>query len=44
MEAVGGGEPRPIAMPDVLKVLDATLASVHAKDLDRFEQFARTGE
>jgi len=44
MEAIGGREPRPIAMTDVLGVLEAAMPSVHASDLARYEQFGRTGQ
>ncbi len=44
MEAVGGSEPRPIAMADVLNVMKETLPSVSKADLARFGEFARTGQ
>jgi transitional endoplasmic reticulum ATPase len=43
MEAVGGAEPRPIAMADVLKVVTETIPSVNKADLDRFDRFEQTG-
>lgn len=44
MEAVGGAEPRPIGMSDLLGIIEQTLPSVSKKDLARFEAFERTGE
>lgn len=44
MEAIGGGEPRPISMADVLKILDETLPSVNKTDIARFSEFERTGQ
>ncbi len=40
MEAIGGTEPRPIALRDVLSVIEATPPSVNKKNLLKFEQFA----
>jgi transitional endoplasmic reticulum ATPase len=44
MEAIGGGEPRPITMADLIAILETTLPSVHRGDLTRFEEFRRTGQ
>lgn len=44
MEAVGGGEPRAIAMKDVMVVIERTPPSVHPSDLVRFEKFADEGK
>jgi len=44
MEAIGGGEPRPIGMADVLAIVGETLPSVNRADLARFEEFERTGQ
>jgi transitional endoplasmic reticulum ATPase len=43
MESVGGAEPRPIAMKDLLKVIEANPPSVKPSDLVRFEKFDATG-
>ncbi|MFQ5424846.1 MAG: ATP-binding protein [Phycisphaerae bacterium] len=40
MEAVGGSEPRPVAMADLLSVVEDMPPSVRKKDLVRFEEFA----
>jgi transitional endoplasmic reticulum ATPase len=39
MDAVGGQEPRPICMKDVLAAIEEMPPSVHKKDLARFEEF-----
>lgn len=44
MEAIGGRDPRPIAMADVLKIISGTLPSVSPTDIARFEEFERTGQ
>lgn len=44
MEAINGGEPRPIRMADILAVIEDTLPSVHPGDLTRFEAFESTGQ
>ncbi|MCO6437735.1 MAG: ATP-binding protein [Phycisphaerae bacterium] len=44
MAAIGGGEPRPIALKDVLDVIERTPPSVHPADLVRFEKFAELGK
>ena len=44
MEAIEGGEQRPITMADIMRVIDETLPSVHKRELTRFEQFDRTGQ
>lgn len=44
MEAIGGGEPRPICMADLTRVIEDTLPSVHPGDLARYEEFDRTGQ
>ncbi len=44
MEAVGGGESRPIGMADVLKVIGESQPSVNKADLVRFSRFEQTGE
>jgi len=43
MEAIAGKEPRPIAMADVLRVIDEQLPSVQAGNLVRFEGFDQNG-
>jgi len=43
MEAIAGGEPRPITSADLLAVIEANPPSVQAADLVRFERFAREG-
>lgn len=43
MEAIGGSEPRPISMADVLQIMEVTLPSINKADLVRFEEFERTG-
>lgn len=43
LESVAGSEPRPIAMADVLSVIEVTPPSVRVSDLVRFEKFAETG-
>ena len=43
MEAIGGQEPRPIAMKDLIAVIEDTPRSVHDADLVRFEKFDQTG-
>jgi len=40
MEAVGGGDPRPITRADVLAVIQMIRPSVRKKDLARFREFA----
>ena len=40
MDAVGGAEPRPINMQDVLSVIDEMAPSVRKKNLLRYEEFA----
>ena len=40
-EAIAGGEARPIALKDLMEVIDDTPPSVRASDLIRFERFAR---
>ncbi|MCH7592786.1 MAG: ATP-binding protein [Planctomycetes bacterium] len=40
MEAIGGSEPRPVTMADLLAVIDDFPPSVRKKDLLRFEEFA----
>ncbi|MEE8171228.1 MAG: ATP-binding protein [Phycisphaerae bacterium] len=40
MESVGGADPRPITMADVLKALDDVQPSVQKADLARFDAFA----
>jgi len=42
MEAVGGGEARPINRGDLLQMIQSTPPSVRKKDLIRFEQFDAT--
>jgi len=42
-EAVGGAEARPIAMKDILKVIEANPPSVKPSDLVRFEKFETAG-
>ncbi len=44
MEAIGGGEPRPISMADVVAVIDQTPPSVHPSDLVRFDKFRADGK
>jgi hypothetical protein len=44
MEAIEGKEARPIAMADVMAVIEDTLPSVQKSDLVRFQRFAETGE
>ncbi len=39
LEAVGGKEPRPIALSDVLAVIEETPPSVHPSDLARYQTF-----
>jgi transitional endoplasmic reticulum ATPase len=43
LDAVGGGEPRPIAMADIRKVIAQNPPSVRPSDLLRFEKFDETG-
>ena len=43
LEAIGGGEPRPIAMTDLREVIDRTGPSVHPSDLIRYEKFTENG-
>jgi transitional endoplasmic reticulum ATPase len=43
MDAVGGGQPRPIGVQDILGVIDEMGPSVRKQDLLRFEQFATAG-
>jgi transitional endoplasmic reticulum ATPase len=43
MESVGGAEPRPIAMADLLRVIEANPPSVKPSDLVRFEKFMESG-
>jgi len=43
LEAVGGTEPRPIGMADLLGVLEQTPPSVRPKDLSRYEVFMEQG-
>jgi len=40
MEAIGGGEPRPISMADIERVIATNPRSVNAADLVRFDRFA----
>ena len=44
LEAVGGAEPRPIALADIIKVIECTRPSVHPSDLVRYEKFAAEGK
>ncbi len=44
MKAIGGAELGPITMADMESVIQATLPSVNAKELARFEAFAKTGQ
>jgi len=44
MDAVGGAQPRAIAMADVEAIIAITPPSVTPKDLARYEEFARSGE
>ncbi len=44
MESVAGREPRPISKQDLMTVIEATLPSVNAADLARYEKFAATGK
>ena len=44
MESIAGKDDRLIAMKDIVQVIDATLPSVRASDLARFERFVATGE
>lgn len=44
MEAVGGGQPRPIGRADIERILKESLPSVHADDLARYGEFERTGQ
>ena len=43
MASIAGEQPRPIGMPDLTTVIEATPPSVNAADLVRFERFAETG-
>jgi SpoVK/Ycf46/Vps4 family AAA+-type ATPase len=43
MESVGGAEARPIAMKDILKVVEENPPSVKPSDLVRFEKFQTVG-
>ena len=40
MDAVGGAEPRPIAMKDILSVIDDMAPSVRKQNLIKYEEFA----
>ncbi len=44
MEAIGGGKARPIALADIVSVIERTPPSVHASDLIRYERFAEVGK
>ncbi|MFQ5490287.1 MAG: ATP-binding protein [Phycisphaerae bacterium] len=44
MEGVAGGEPRPIAMKDLLAVIEETPPSVRKDSLARYERFEQTGK
>ncbi|MBI4717635.1 MAG: ATP-binding protein [Planctomycetes bacterium] len=44
LEAVAGGEARPIAMKDIVAEIEANPPSVHPSDLTRYEKFAETGK
>ena len=44
MASIGGEEPRPITMQDLVTVIEATGRSVHDADLARFEKFIETGK
>jgi transitional endoplasmic reticulum ATPase len=44
LEAIGGGDPRPIGRADVMAVIEQTGPSVHPSDLVRYESFARDGK
>ncbi|MGB0716354.1 MAG: ATP-binding protein, partial [Phycisphaerae bacterium] len=44
MEAIGGGDPRPIRMADVETIIERTPPSVRQSDLVRYEKFARDGK
>ena len=44
MEAIGGGEPRPINLKDILSVIERTPPSVRASDLVRFDKFRQDGK
>jgi transitional endoplasmic reticulum ATPase len=44
MEAIGGGEARPISLADITGVLEQTPPSVHPSDLIRYDNFAEGGK
>jgi SpoVK/Ycf46/Vps4 family AAA+-type ATPase len=44
MESIAGQQPRPIAMKDLLVVIEDTPRSVQESDLGRFERFIATGK
>jgi transitional endoplasmic reticulum ATPase len=44
MESIAGHEPRAISKQDLMTVIEATLPSVNAADLARYEKFAETGK
>ncbi|MFQ5591179.1 MAG: ATP-binding protein [Phycisphaerae bacterium] len=44
MEAITGRQPRPVAMRDIISVIESTAPSVHQADLLRFERFSREGK
>jgi len=43
LEAVGGGEPRPISLADIVAEIEANPPSVQPSDLVRYEKFAKEG-
>jgi len=44
MASIGGEQPRPIGMQDLVTVIEATPRSVHEADLVRFRKFVETGK
>lgn len=44
LEGVAGGQPRPIAMKDLMAVIEAVQPSVSSVDLARYEKFEQTGK
>jgi transitional endoplasmic reticulum ATPase len=44
MEAIAGGEARPISLKDIISVIEEVPPSVHPSDLIRYEKFAESGK